>query len=85
MATINLTFAGLPGYVTHGNSITLEAMATWKIDPTQGFIAGPIHEAEPMALDPDEVNTTNDIAKSTNTSQLPDGQYDLSAFGGDTE
>lgn len=58
MAAINLALAGLPGYVTHGNSLTLEATTTWKIVPSNGLIQGPIQEINPIPIGPSNASTT---------------------------
>lgn len=35
MTAINFALSGLPGYVTHGDSLTGEATATWQINPAR--------------------------------------------------
>ena len=72
MTAINFAFTGLSGYVTHGNSLTADATATWKIDPTRGFDEGPIQEVDPIAVTgstaTDKLAGTTPQSPTTNTS-----------------
>jgi hypothetical protein len=50
MTAINFALSELPGYVTHSDSLTGEATATWQINPARGFDEGPIQAVDPVAL-----------------------------------
>lgn len=87
MTAINLALTGCSGYITHGNSLTAEATATWKIDQTRGVDTGLIQEVDPIVFtgstDPSEPSdTTTDQTQqqpATTTNQITLSAFESSA------
>lgn len=83
MTAINFALTGLPGYVTHGDSLAGTAIATWQINPARGFEKGPIQEVEPTALTGStDTDTSTDTTPSTAATH---NQLTLTAFDDDTD
>jgi hypothetical protein len=70
MTAINFALAGLPGYVTHGDSLAGTAIATWQIDPTRGFEKGSIQDVKPTAVTGSTDTTTTAHQQATTHNQL---------------
>ena len=58
MAAINFAIRGLPGIVTHGDSLTLNTRNEWKIMPSKGIMGGSIEELNSPAVASSQDDTT---------------------------
>ena len=75
MTAINFAIRGLPGIVTHGNSLTLDTRTEWKIMPWKGLKGGLIQELDSSTVASDQDDTTpTDASSLDGEKSIPDGE-----------
>ena len=75
MAAINFAIRGLPGVVTHGDSLTLDTRTKWKIMPRKGIMGGSIQELDPSTVASNQDDTApNDTDLPDSKKSVPDGE-----------
>jgi len=69
MATVNFALWGMPAYVVHGNSLTLETWQVWRVDTPTRLLAQP-QRGVVMSIPPEEapIRTNTDVEQPADES-----------------